>query len=205
MGANAGVIGIFLAAGRGARFAAASGGANKLLAQLASGERVIEAALAAHLAGVDECIAVVAHADAQEMQYLRRSFVRVIVAPDAVLGMGHSLAAGAREALYRFPTLTGVIVALADMPWVAAATTQVVAASLRDPLLQGRFSAVRPRVEGKLGHPVGFFAPHLSRLAELNGDAGAREALAHAPEKIYWLESDDGGCAADVDRPGDIV
>mgnify|MGYP003514070910 CR=1 FL=1 len=54
------IVAIFLAGGRGARFALEKPGANKLLEKMPEGGIVIECALAPYLACLDEIIAVVA-------------------------------------------------------------------------------------------------------------------------------------------------
>jgi molybdenum cofactor cytidylyltransferase len=195
------IVAIFLAGGRGARYAAQKPGANKLLETLPDGGLVIERALAPYLASADEIIAVVPHADAPILSTLQRSGVRVVVAPDAALGMGHSLAAGAREARYRFPTLSGAIVGLADMPWLRAETVARVVSAMR---VGDDYDAVRVRCEGRFGHPVGFSAPQVSKLTTLTGDQGAREWLRDPTLRVRYVDVPDAGCLADVDRPSDI-
>jgi molybdenum cofactor cytidylyltransferase len=199
------VVGLFLAAGRGMRFAAAAGDphANKLCARLPDGRRVIAAALDAFLAHVDECVAVVEHADSAALAHLRRGFVRTIIAPDAALGMSHSLAAAAREAQYRFPTLGGAVVALADMPLIASDTIARVVQAVRvsddsAPLI------TRPRVRDKPGHPVGFSKAMLPAIADLQGDEGARTLMRARADVMRWIEVDDAYCAFDIDLPSDI-
>jgi molybdenum cofactor cytidylyltransferase len=195
------IVAILLAGGRGARYALEKPGANKLLETLPDGGVIIERALAPYLAAVDEIIAVVPRADAEITHHLRRSFVRVVVAPDAALGMGHTLAAGAREALYRFPSLAGVVVGLADMPWLRAETVARVVQSMRE---AGEYDAVRVRHEGRFGHPVGFSAPQVLALTTLTGDAGARDRLRDPALRVRYVDVPDAGCLTDVDRPSDI-
>ena len=195
------IVALFLAGGRGTRYAQEKPSANKLLEALPDGSIVIERALAAYLGVVDEIIAVVPHSESAVLPVLRRHAVRTVIAPDAHLGMGHSLAAGAREALYRFPHLAGVVVGLADMPWLRAETVASVVSALRT---QKQCDAVRVRYAGKLGHPVGFFAPQVSRLTTLTGDAGARELLASGVLNVHYVDVPDEGCLLDVDRPNDI-
>jgi molybdenum cofactor cytidylyltransferase len=200
MSLHAPIVAIFLAGGRGARYAQEKPGANKLLEALPDGRAVVSHALGAYLETADEIIAVVATADAEVLPHLRVSGVRTIVAPDAKLGMGHSLAAGAREAIYRFPNLAGVVVGLADMPWLKAETVSSVVRALRE----DAYDAVRVRNAGRFGHPVGFVAPQVSRLTTLSGDAGAREILATGALKIRYIDVPDAGCLLDVDRPNDL-
>jgi molybdenum cofactor cytidylyltransferase len=195
------IVAIFLAGGRGARYAQEKPGANKLVETLPDGGVVIERSLAPYLAAADEIIVVVPRADAEITQYLRRSFVRIVIAPDAALGMGHTLAAGAREALYRFPSLAGVLVGLADMPWLRTETVACVVHSMRE---AGEYDAVRVRHAGRFGHPVGFSAPQVLALTKLTGDAGARELLRDPALRVRYVDVPDAGCLTDVDRPSDI-
>ncbi len=197
---HAPIVALFLAAGRGARFAQERPGANKLLAALPDGGIVIARALAAYEGAVDEIIAVVGSAEAPILAHLRSASVRTIIAPDAHLGMGHTLAAGAREALYRFPGLGGVLVGLADMPWLQGPTVACVAQALRE----RRADIVRVRNSGKFGHPVGFFAPQVLQLTQLTGDRGAREMLQNPRLTTHYIDVPDAGCLLDVDRPNDI-
>jgi molybdenum cofactor cytidylyltransferase len=200
MSLRAPIVAIFLAGGRGTRYAQEKPGANKLLEILPDGGVVIARALSAYLETVDEIIAVVPAADSEILPALRVTGVRTIIAPDAHLGMGHSLAAGAREALYRFPNFAGVVVGLADMPWLRSETVACVANALRE----GKHDAVRVQNSGRLGHPVGFFAPQVLRLTTLTGDAGARGLLARGELNIRYIDVPDAGCLLDVDRPNDI-
>jgi molybdenum cofactor cytidylyltransferase len=194
------IVALFLAGGRGTRYAQEKPGANKLLEVLPDGSAVFERALGPYLETVDEMIAVVASADAEILPHLRRDGVRTVIAPDAHLGMGHSLAAGAREALYRFPNLAGVVVGLADMPWLRAETVACVVRALRE----GTHDAVRVKNSGRFGHPVGFFAPQVLALTTLTGDAGARNLLERGDLRLRYIDVPDAGCLLDVDRPNDI-
>ncbi len=198
---HAPVVALFLASGRGTRYAQQKPGANKLLEALPDGGIVIERALAPYLAAADEVIAIVPNAETQIMLTLRRAGVRTVIAPDAHLGMGHTLAAGAREALYRFPNLAGVMVGLADMPWLRQETVTSVMNAMRCGEL---CDAVRVRNAGTFGHPVGFLASQVLSLTTLSGDAGARVLLQSGTLRIRYVDVPDAGCLLDVDRPNDI-
>lgn len=195
------VVGVLLAGGRGTRFMREAPGENKLFASLPDGRSVIEASVAAYLDSVDELVVVTGTGDVRLQGHLRRNAWRVIATPLADLGMGHTLAAGVAEARYRFPTLTGVIIGLADMPWLRASTVRAVAAALR---AGADHAIVRPKYGETPGHPVALGAAYLDTLITLTGDTGAIALLRREATRIEWITTDDYGCVADVDRPSDI-
>ena len=91
----------------------------------------------------------------------------------------------------------GWIVALADMPEIQAATIAAVRQALED----GALTAA-PYYRGRRGHPVGFAAACGAELAALTGDDGARAVLErHPPVRI---DVDDPGVLFDVDQPEDL-
>ncbi|MEM1433573.1 MAG: nucleotidyltransferase family protein [Pseudomonadota bacterium] len=124
-----------------------------------------------------------------------------VYAPDSSLGMGHSLAAGAR-ALERRGTRR-LLIALGDMPYLRRETLTTLAAAVLD-LDPDRPGVVRPRFQGQAGHPVGLSGLALEALTNLTGDQGARALLQRWTAATRWLEVDDSGVVRDVDRPADL-
>lgn len=124
------------------------------------------------------------------------SHVSCVNATDHALGMGHSLAAGAKNLIadnWREPFL----VALADMPHVRPETlTQILSAPAGD--------LVQPRFQGRGGHPVRFPADVLNAMTTLNGDAGARSILQANRDRLTHLDVDDPGVINDIDTPADL-
>lgn len=198
------VVGLLLAAGRGRRFQAATGEtsapADKLLAPV-DGIPVARRALGALAAGCDAVVAVV-RPDASPALRAALAGARVVDAADADLGMGHSLAAGARAAAA--DGADAVLVMPADMPWLAPATAAAIAALAREGDAAARASriVVPALPDGRRGHPVAFGAAHLPALGRLAGDRGARSVLAAHPARIAAV--DDAGILRDVDTPGDL-
>ena len=189
------VVGILLAAGRAERF-----GGGKLLAPLRAGPRAGAAvgvvALRHLLSAVRPSIAVVRPGDDTLAARLREEGAQVVVAKRADEGIGASLAAGVAHA----PPHAGVVVALADMPWIDVATiarvvTWIVAGA----------SLAAPFHRGQRGHPVGFSPAHRRALLALRGDEGARAILASAAADIARVDVDDPGVLLDVDTPEDLV
>jgi molybdenum cofactor cytidylyltransferase len=183
------IAGILLAAGSGSRF-----GGGKLLAALPDGTPIGVRSASNLVAVLPETIAVVRPGDAALAAKLAAVGVRVSVCPDAATGMGASLAHGVAQS----GAADGYVIALADMPWIAATTILAVADALR----QGA-AIVVPRHRGQRGHPVGFAATHRAALLALTGDAGARAILATATG-IRWLDVDDPGALRDVDVAADL-
>jgi len=163
---------IILAAGRSARFRAASGGQDKLQARL-DHRSVREHTIAAvQASGLPWYVVELAH-----------------TAHIALPGMGDSIATGVRVCAQA----AGWLILPADLPLVQPATLRAVADALTS------HTVVQPVYLGQRGHPVGFAAACGPALMALTGDLGARKVLqANAP---YALPVDDAGCIHDVDTP----
>ncbi|WP_050483332.1 NTP transferase domain-containing protein [Bordetella bronchiseptica] len=195
-------VGILLAGGQGRRFAAASGGQDKLLARLADGTAVAVRAAAALREATDAVVAVVRPESAALAALLRGQGCHVLESEQAREGMGASLAAAASFLLAGpvpdMPQRADVcLVALADMPWVRRDTLSAVrAAACADGITV-------PVHQGRRGHPVAFGRSLWGELAALRGDVGARELLRR--HRVAAVEVDDPGVAADVDTPGDLA
>jgi len=184
---------VLLAAGFSRRF-----GSDKRRHTLADGTSLLIASLRLYAAAFaevlvvlrpeDETLTTMAAADA------RAGHARVILAPDAALGMGHSLARGAAAAAgwdYLF-------VALGDMAWVRPATL----ATLRNTMESSTGDRiVQPCYRGTPGHPVGFAGRHQTALTALHGDEGARRVVRSAGDEVIRLDVDDPGILQDLDEP----
>jgi molybdenum cofactor cytidylyltransferase len=185
------MVGILLAAGASTRFKA-----NKLLHALPGGKPIAVVAAGNLRAALDRVVAVVRPGVPELERALTGAGVEVTVCPEAVSGMGHSLA----HAVAMTPGAGGWIVALADMPFIAPGSIRRVAAALRD----GADLAV-PQYRGASGHPVGFAASYRDALAGLTGDAGARALLKRDHARIRVVEVDDPGILRDIDTPADLA
>ena len=115
----------------------------------------------------------------------------LIIAADADLGMGHSLAAGAAN-LHWDQTFVG----LADMPYLKPETLNELMARAR---LLSPEDVLVPMFKGQRGHPVCFGATHLPALCTLTGDQGARAIL--GTKQPILIEVHDEGILLDVDQP----
>ena len=163
---------IILAAGRSARFRAATGGLDKLQAHLGT------------LSVREHTIAAV-QASGLPWHVVEAVHTAHIDQP----GMGDSIAAGVRACAQA----EGWLILPADLPLVQPATLRAVAAALTS------HTVVQPVYQGQRGHPVGFAATCGPALMALTGDQGARAVLrANTP---YDLAVEDAGCIHDVDTP----
>ncbi len=181
------IVGILLAAGQGSRF-----GGGKLLAKLADGTPVGVQSVRRLHAALGEVIVVVKPGDDALVELLLAEGVRVEVCPDAILGMGESLAHGVRSTA----DADGWIVALADMPLIDVATITRIAEAVRSGAL---ISA--PVYRGQRGHPVGLSGALGARLKTLTGDAGARDIVRQEADRVRLIDVDDPGVLADIDTP----
>ncbi len=197
--AAARIVGVLLAAGRGARFDP-SGTRLKLLEPATRGPHAgapLAVAAARTLRdALGTVIAVVAQpADAGQQQLhrlLEAEGCSWVVNPRAADGQGASIACGIAAA----QSADGWVIALADMPAIPLDTIRRVAEALRT----GATTAA-PVYRGQRGHPVGFAKLCRSELLALDGDTGARALLTRHPPRL--IEVDDPGVLYDVDRMED--
>ncbi|HPA50766.1 MAG TPA: nucleotidyltransferase family protein [Thermoanaerobaculia bacterium] len=184
------IAGVLLAAGASRRF-----GGEKLLAPLGGSWVGIHAARVLRPA-VDRAVAVVRPGDERLADLLASEGFETLPFTGAARGMGASLAFGVASS----SKADGWLVALADMPFLEAATVARVAERLR----LGIDRIVAPSFGGRRGHPVGFRRDLLPELLALDGDRGARTLLAEHATEVLLLECDDEGILLDVDSTRDL-
>ncbi len=205
------IAAIVLAAGSARRF-----GSDKRFHSV-DGVPMLACTLATYRAVFDVVAAVIRPGETEVAALVRDSGCQTVEAPDADLGQSRSLAAGvAAMTSHRdwhgtnpfpdasrsstLPGLDGLIVGLADMPFVGEDTLRRLAATMTE----HPDAIVRPRCGGRAGNPVGFPNRMFPQLLGLRGDAGARQLLA-ASEALVYVDVDDDGVLIDVDRPGEDV
>jgi len=180
---------IVLAAGRATRF-----GSDKRLALLPGGGLVIDTTLANVGKSGLPVLVCLAPDDLGLAQRLERQGLPCLHCGRAGEGMGGSLADG----VHKIPGWTGVLVALADMPWIKPGTYRKVASQL----LANRI--VVPVYEGARGHPVGFGRQFYPELGALGGDTGARQLLRAHSESVMEVAVTDPAILRDVDTQADL-
>jgi molybdenum cofactor cytidylyltransferase len=181
------VVALVLAAGQGVRF-----GADKRRACLADGRSLLQHSVERAQAAFDEVRVVLRGGERGEDLGLPAG-CRIVPSPEAVLGMGHSLAAGV--ASLGDSQAQAVAVLLGDMPWILPESYRC--------LIEATDSSaiVVPRYQGQHGHPVLFGRDYWPELARLAGDEGARSVLQRHRAQVVVIEVDDVGVLRDVDTP----
>jgi molybdenum cofactor cytidylyltransferase len=180
---------VVLAAGFARRF-----GADKRQTLLPDGTPLLARTLQNATPAFSERLLVLHDGDAALRQQHAPQW-RIVIAADAVLGLGHSLAA----VLPQVQDWDGMVVALGDMPWVQTATYIQIKAHLNAQTL------VVPHYQGQRGNPVGIGKDFFAELAAPQGDQGARALFGRHANAIVRCEVNDSGILRDVDTPNDLA
>ena len=184
------IAALVLAAGSSTRM----GGANKLLCQVGGvpmARRAVNAALASRCISVQ---VVTGHQAEAVEAALSGLAVECLRNPDYATGMASSLRAG----LAALPAeADAVVVVLADMPWVSGALIDrlVAAWDPRDPRI------VAPVRDGRRGNPILWPRALVAKMAQVEGDVGARALLQTHADRLTLVGWEDDAIFADVDTP----
>lgn len=189
------MIGILLAAGFSRRF----GDANKLCQPLDDGEWMAVHAAKRLLTVLPHSLAVVRAQPYALQARLAALGLQVVVCPDQAQTMADSMVHAVTAAQQHPESQGGLMIALADMPRVQAATILAV----KTAIAQGALIA-RPSVNGVVGHPVAFAASMVSHLLAVQGDQGARSVLAQFAAQVHTVPVRDAGACLDIDVPADL-
>jgi molybdenum cofactor cytidylyltransferase len=203
------IVGVLLAAGRSTRFTS-----QKLMATLPDGKSLLEASAASLRESISHVV-IVSRPNA--LNPIEIGFATAIAANldcahvvnmQAAEGMGTSIARGVRywcEESEHHGNISGVVIALGDMPYIAPGTTARVRDEMALALSNARDDVIIvPTYRRERGHPVGFGAQHLPALMSLEGDQGARSVVNGAADRVIVLETDDSGVVRDIDTPADL-
>lgn len=182
---------LVLAAGRSSRM----GAANKLLAEV-DGKPMVVCAVDTALASRARPVVVVVGHDADRVRTAVGSRpVTIVENPDYAAGMSTSLQRG----LAAFgPEVDGVLVCLADMPRVTAATLDRLIAAFNP--VEGRAICL-PTWNGKRGNPVLWARRFFPEMAAIHGDVGARHLIGEHAELVCEVAMPDDGILVDIDTP----
>jgi molybdenum cofactor cytidylyltransferase len=184
------VIALVLAAGSSRRFLS-----DKRIAKLAGGCSVLEQTIECCVEAGLEVLLVLGPGDDLLSEYFNLLGIKTLINPDASIGIGSSLAAGASAA----SDTAALLVVLGDMPYVKPATLRILA----DKLLAGA-GIVRPLYRQRPGNPVGFSSHYYPCLTALSGDRGGRNILLENPAEVVDIDVEDGGVIRDIDYPADL-
>lgn len=185
-----GIAAILLAAGRGKRF-----GSDKRLQRI-DGEAMLFKTIKAYRDVFDDLYVVVRTGETQLIERITERGATVVRAIDADLGQSRSLAAGVQAASAH----DQIAVGLGDMPFVRGETLRAICEAAK----QHPDAIVRPRHDGKPGHPIVFPRALHGALTTIEGDQGARQIVRDHAETIVFVDVDDAGTITDVDQPGDV-
>jgi len=183
---------VLLAAGEASRF----GTAKQVLA--IDGEPMVRRmTLAALAASLSPVIVVTGAHHEQVAASLGGLDVQMVRHEDWSSGMGGSLAAGVRAIVQRMPSLSSLMVLLADQPSVGAAELKAmlqVHAGSAERILAASY-------DGHLGPPCLFPRCFFSEIAALRGPYGARSLLETYADRVdaYDLPA----ASFDIDTPAD--
>jgi len=180
---------LLLAAGSSRRF-----GADKRYARLASGETILESSIRTIQEAELPLLVCLPAGDTRSSETLGQGRVDCYECANSSRGMGATLA----DSIGQVTHWDGVLIALADMPYIKASTYKIVASKL------GSEGICVPRYQGENGHPVGFGRLFFPALAGLSGDAGARKLLQQHATHIKYLDLMDAGILRDIDREEDL-
>jgi molybdenum cofactor cytidylyltransferase len=183
---------LVLAAGLSRR----SGTTNKLLATVDGRPMVRAVAETVLEAGFRPVLAVTGHEREKVRAALGGLDVGFAHNPDYAEGMASSIRHGVAAL---DDDVAGVLIALGDMPWVAAETLVALAGAFD---AASRLDICRPVHAGKPGNPVLFGRRHFAALMALTGDVGAKGVIAANPDSVVDVPVDDTGVQRDLDVVG---
>ena len=185
-----------LAAGFSRRF----GQQDKLMQPLADQQPIGWHAARSLKQVLPDSVAVVRDADTALSAALNSLGLGLEICPPAAQTMADSLVLGVMAAQRAFPHVCGVVIALADMPWIQASTIQAVADALR-----AGATIAQPVFKDKPGHPVGFSAELIPELLQVHGDQGARQVLKQYAHAVVQIACNDEGILRDIDTQAQLA
>lgn len=160
---------LLLAAGKASRMGPS--GHHKLLAEFGGIPMIRSSAEAALGAGADKVIAVTGHRNAEISAALDGLDLIFVDNADHASGMASSLIAGLDAA---GPSVDGVLVMLADMPFVTAGDLAALVSAFK---AQAGAAVIRAVSNGQRGNPVILPRAVFAEIRKLTGDIGARHII----------------------------
>ncbi len=141
---------------------------------------------------------VIKHDDTHLRNLLERFSCEFIVAEDAHLGMGHSLASGISDLSWQW-----AFVALMDMPYIRTESLSRLYRTAKSCVEPAIIVGQAPGHSGTT-HPVGWHRDYFYELERCTGDKGARDVLRANHARILGVQLHDPGLYRDIDHPEDL-
>jgi molybdenum cofactor cytidylyltransferase len=186
------IAGIILAAGRSSRM-----GTSKALLPTLEGESfVVRLLTTLRDGGIDNLLVVGREDDEPLRAEVERHGSAYVVNADADAGGQLSSLLAGLAAIHR-AGLRGAMVVPVDAPLLAASTVATLLAVFDATLAP----IVRPRCQGRHGHPVIFSRAMFGELRRADPAAGAKTVLRAHEQAIVNVDVDDPGVLGDVDTP----
>lgn len=192
---------LILAAGSSRRFAAETGGENKLLARLGGRPLIRQVVEGVQAAVPGPVMVVTGYQAARIEEALAGLDVALVHAPEHGKGMAHSLKAGVAALCRRDRGLEAFFLCLGDMPFIDSGVLAEMMAVFRQ---TSPAPIVIPVYAGRRGHPVLFPCRLAAEFAGLAGDRGARPILEAHGAEIVEIPGRGAGILRDLDRPSDF-
>jgi molybdenum cofactor cytidylyltransferase len=190
-GARKNVVAVVLAAGASSRM----GETNKLTIPVDGTPMVARVVDALQESSVEQIFVVTGHAAEEIEDALGDRDVEMVHNPDYEEGMGSSVRAGVSAVGH---DVDGVLIALADMPWVDSAVIRRLLDAFSP---DGDLSIYIPMFGRKRGNPVLWGARHFPELRELSGDVGGKVLFHRHAEAICYVDVESAAVNIDVDTP----
>ena len=186
---------LVLAGGQGRRF-----GRDKRVAEMPSGQTLLEATLGKIIPAFEETLVVLRPGDDALAGILAQKFttLTITIAKNAALGMGHSLAHGATMIHH----WQGAAICLGDMPFHESSTLSTLRHGFRT--ASQPYPIIKPCHNGRAGHPVLFHRHYFAAMQALTGDEGARTLLKAHAAAVQEIDVGDLGVLQDVDELSDL-
>ncbi|MBW2190547.1 MAG: molybdopterin-binding/glycosyltransferase family 2 protein [Deltaproteobacteria bacterium] len=190
-GARKDIVAVVLAAGVSRRM----GQTNKLTIPVDGTPMVARVVDALRESGVEKIFVVTGHAAEEIRDALGERDVEMVHNPNYEEGMGTSVRTGVSAVGDDFD---GVLVALADMPWVSSAVIDRLLDAFSP---DGDLSIYIPMFGRKRGNPVLWGSRHFPELRQLSGDVGGKSLFHRHAEAICYVDVESAAVNIDIDTP----
>jgi molybdenum cofactor cytidylyltransferase len=145
--------------------------------------------------GVEEVFVVTGHAPEEIRAALGERDVEMVHNPNYEEGMGTSVRTGVSAV---GDDVDGVLVTLADMPWVSSAVIDRLLDAFSP---DGDLSIYIPMFGRKRGNPVLWGSRHFPELRQLSGDVGGKSLFHRHAEAICYVDVESAAVNIDIDTP----